>query len=152
MKEMPVVKFRILREGARVFGYGSAKAAGFDLCALLEDGQKKVVLFPHQTMVIGTGLAIELPEDHAGLVCPRSGLAANEDITVLNAPGVIDEDYRGEIKVILHNAGGHLREIKSGDRIAQMLIQPVERCRLQIVEILGETERGEGGLGSTGKQ
>ena len=123
-------------------------AAGFDLRAT-----EGVVLFPGMWAAIGTGIAASIPECHAGLVCPRSGLAAKHGITVLNSPGVIDPDYRGEIKVLLINLSDELYEVHEGDRIAQLLVVPVARpdfSEVHVVSDLAQTQRGEGGFGSTG--
>jgi dUTP pyrophosphatase len=101
--------------------------------------------------VIKTGIALAIPEGMVGLVCPRSGLALNHGITVLNSPGVIDSDYRGELMVILMNHGSAGFNISIGDRIAQLLITPVMRAVLHDGDDLSETERGSGGFGSTGR-
>lgn len=109
------------------------------------------LIFPGDTIAVSTGLFIELPIGYEAQIRPRSGLALNDGITIPNAPGTIDADYRGEIKVILHNGGTKTFSIKTGDRIAQMVIARYEKAELQEVSELGETERGEGGFGSTGK-
>jgi dUTP pyrophosphatase len=100
--------------------------------------------------LVGTGIKIAIPEGYVGLVHPRSGLALKHGITVLNAPGTIDSGYRGEIGVILYNSGSEHFEIKAGDRIAQLVIQKVETAEFEIVDALIDTDRGEGGFGSTG--
>ena len=125
----------------------SAGAAGLDLFA---DVGAPCVLAPGEVAVIPTGVAIALPPGHEGQVRPRSGLAAKHGVTVLNAPGTIDEDYRGEVKVILVNHGGRY-VVSPGDRIAQLVIARVERLRVIEVETLEDTPRGEGGFGSTGR-
>jgi dUTP pyrophosphatase len=99
---------------------------------------------------VPTGLAIALPAGHEGQVRPRSGLALRRGLTVLNAPGTIDEDYRGEVKVLLVNQGSKPVEIGHGERIAQMVVAPVTRVEVEVTESLDETNRGEGGFGSTG--
>ncbi|MDO4607202.1 MAG: dUTP diphosphatase [Bowdeniella nasicola] len=119
--------------------------AGADLVSVDD-----VVLTPGQRAVVGTGIAIEIPVGWVGLVHPRSGLAARYGVTVLNTPGTIDAGYRGEIKVILYNAGSEPVEIARGDRIAQLVIQQVELARFTVVEELSDTARAEGGFGSTG--
>lgn len=124
----------------------SAGAAAVDLCAS-EDG----LLPAHLTRLFKTGLSVAIPSGHVGLVCSRSGLALKHSVFVLNAPGVVDSDYRGEIGVILHNAGGQNYEVQRGDRIAQLLIIPVVTAQFQAVEKLPETDRGGGGFGSTGR-
>ena len=106
---------------------------------------------PGERALIPTGTYIALPSGYVGMVCPRSGLAIKEGITVLNAPGIIDSDYRGEISVILHNASKKAVNIKHGERIAQLVVTTVPNVMLTNVEELGETERGASGFGSTGK-
>jgi dUTP pyrophosphatase len=128
--------------------YHSAEAAGMDLVAAL-DGPLE--LAPGARALVPTGIIIELPEDHEGQVRPRSGLALKHGVTVLNAPGTIDADYRGEVKVVLINHGQEEFVVCNADRIAQLVIAPVARARLKAVIELDETVRGEGGYGSTGK-
>jgi len=125
----------------------SGSAAGIDLMACLEDN---VELAPGEYRMIPTGLKMAIPEGYEGQVRPRSGLAAKFGITVLNSPGTIDADYRGEIGVILINHGFEPYTIANGDRIAQLVIAPVVKVELLETAELDETERGEGGFGSTG--
>jgi len=127
--------------------YETIASAGMDLRANLED---KVVLSPLDRVIVKTGLFIELPVGYEAQVRPRSGLAAKKGITVLNAPGTIDADYRGEIGVILVNLSKEAFVINDGERIAQLVIAKHERAEWQEVEVLGESDRGEGGFGSTG--
>jgi dUTP pyrophosphatase len=127
--------------------YQSAQAAGIDLLAAVD---APVTLKPGERALIPTGLAIALPDGHEAQVRPRSGLAAKQGVTVLNTPGTIDADYRGEIKVALINLGQESVEIARGMRIAQMVIAPVTHARLREVATLAETSRGAGGFGSTG--
>lgn len=127
--------------------YGTAQAAGMDLLAAVET---PTILAPMQRLLIPTGLSIALPEGYEAQVRPRSGLAAKNGVTVLNTPGTIDADYRGEIKVILVNLSTESFVIERGMRIAQMVIARHARAELNIVASLDETERGEGGFGSTG--
>lgn len=127
--------------------YASADAAGLDLCAAVSE---PLVLAPSARAAIPTGIALALPQGHEGQVRPRSGLALKHAITVLNAPGTIDADYRGEVKVILVNLGGEPFTITRGMRIAQLVIAPVVRAAMQEVQSLDGTARGEGGFGSTG--
>ncbi|WP_019645454.1 dUTP diphosphatase [Novispirillum itersonii] len=127
--------------------YATSHAAGMDLSAALE---APVTLDPGAWALIPTGLAIALPDGYEAQVRPRSGLAAKHAVTVLNAPGTIDADYRGEVKVILINHGREPFVIEHGMRIAQMLIAPVTRAVWAEVADLSETERGTGGFGSTG--
>ena len=111
-----------------------------------------LTLQPLQRTLVPTGLFIEIPEGYEIQVRPRSGLAIKHGITCLNTPGTIDSDYRGEIKIILINLSSEEQVINPGDRIAQMILQKVERAELQQVEMLNETARAEGGFGHTGKQ
>jgi dUTP pyrophosphatase len=127
--------------------YATEHAAGMDLVAALAEPQ---VLAAGARAMIPTGLAIALPEGFEAQVRPRSGLAARFGVTVLNSPGTIDADYRGEVKVILVNFGSEPFEIEPGMRIAQMVVAPVVRGTWKIVELLEETTRGPGGFGSTG--
>ena len=127
--------------------YETAHAAGLDLPAAVE---ADLVLLPGAKAMVPTGLAIALPEDYEAQVRPRSGLAAKHAVTVLNSPGTIDADYRGEIKVILINHGPDPFTITRGMRIAQMVVAPVVRAQWIECEDLPETARGEGGFGSTG--
>jgi dUTP pyrophosphatase len=127
--------------------YQSAQAAGLDLLAAVE---QPVTLKPGDRALIPTGIAIALPEGHEAQVRPRSGLAIKQGVTVLNSPGTIDADYRGEIKVALVNLGQEPVAIGRGMRIAQMVVAPVTHARLREVPSLDETSRGTGGFGSTG--
>ena len=136
----------IANKGAVVPCYKTA-AAGADVCALLDD---KVVLKPGERTILPTGLFFEIPQGYEIQVRPRSGLAAKNGVTVLNTPGTIDSDYRGELKVILINLGDSDFEISSGDRIAQIVVAPVTLGNFIQVESISETERGTGGFGSTG--
>ena len=129
-------------------GYETGLSAGMDLRANLD---APVVLEPLGRALIPTGLFISLPPGHEAQVRPRSGLAAKEGITVLNAPGTIDADYRGEIKVILVNLSGEVRTINDGERIAQMIVARHERVEWVPSDSLDETDRGAGGFGHTGK-
>lgn len=128
--------------------YETAHAAGMDLRANITE---TVTLAPLQRILIPTGLFIELPVGYEAQIRPRSGLAFKHGITVLNSPGTIDADYRGEIKVLLINLGSEPFEIKHGERIAQMIIAKHETANWQVVEQLSETTRGASGYGSTGK-
>lgn len=129
--------------------YETANSAGMDLRAYLPDGQ--MVIKPMQRTLVPTGLFMEIPVGYEGQVRPRSGLAIKSGITVLNSPGTIDADYRGEIKVILINLSDSDFVINSGDRIAQLVIAKCEQMEVVDVEVLTETERGAGGFGHTGK-
>jgi dUTP pyrophosphatase len=127
--------------------YETIHSAGMDLRADLESA---VLLNPMERKLIPTGLHIELPEGHEAQIRPRSGLAYKHGISIVNSPGTIDADYRGEIKVLLINLSTEPFEINSGDRIAQMIISRHEKVEWQQVEILNETTRGAGGYGHTG--
>jgi dUTP pyrophosphatase len=130
--------------------YQTAEAAGLDLMAAVPENEP-LTLAPGQYALVPTGLAIALPPAHEAQVRPRSGLAAKHGVTVLNSPGTIDADYRGEIKVILINHGQAPFVIKRGERIAQMVIAPVVQAALVPVAVLSATDRGSGGFGSTGR-
>ena len=134
-------------EGLALPAYETAHAAGLDLLAAVE---ADVILPPGGRALIPTGLAIALPEGYEAQVRPRSGLAARDGVTVLNAPGTIDADYRGEVKVILVNLGEKPFAVTRGMRIAQMVVAPVSRLEWAVTETLPETARGAGGFGSTG--
>jgi dUTP pyrophosphatase len=140
------LKVRRLRPSARVPSRASTGAAGLDLCA-----DASLTIAPGAFALVPTGLAIALPPGTEGQVRPRSGLAAKHGVTVLNAPGTIDEDYRGEVKVVLVNHGAEPFAIQPGDRIAQLVIAKVEKPDVIEVSSLDDTSRGEGGFGSTGR-
>lgn len=127
--------------------YETAHAAGMDLPAAVDSD---MVVEPGKRVMVPTGLAIALPQGYEAQVRPRSGLAARNGITLLNTPGTIDADYRGEIKVILINLGEEAFTVSRGMRIAQMIVAPVTRAQLVQTDILPETTRGTGGFGSTG--
>jgi len=137
-------------EGLPLPAYQTAHAAGMDLLAAVPDSAP-IILEPGKVAMVPTALSIALPPGHEAQVRPRSGLAAKHGITVLNSPGTIDADYRGEIAVLLINHGGAPFTIKRGERIAQMVIAPVSQAELVVVQALGETDRGTGGFGSTGR-
>jgi len=139
-----------MRADAVIPHYKTSGAAGMDLAACLES---PLTIAPGGTARVPTGLQIALPPGHEGQVRPRSGLAAGQSVTVLNAPGTIDEDYRGEVQVLLINHGSEAFTIESGDRIAQLIVAPVTQVEIETVDneaALGGTERGDGGFGSTG--
>jgi dUTP pyrophosphatase len=133
-------------DGGQAPEYMTSNAAGCDVKSV-----DSLFLQPGETRVVRTGIALEIPTGYECQVRSRSGLAARHSVAVLNSPGTIDADYRGEVKVILHNHGHETFEIKSGDRIAQLVFAQVERVLFTAVDSLGETDRGVGGLGSTGK-
>jgi len=145
------LKVRIKRlphgEGIDLPSYATPHSAGLDLRAAID---KPVVLKPMERALIPTGFIFEIPEGYEGQVRPRSGLAIKKGITVLNSPGTIDADYRGEVKVILVNLGQEEVVIERGERIAQLIIAPVSRVELVEAEEVSATARGDGGFGSTG--
>lgn len=128
-------------------GYMSEGASGLDLYAAVE---RDIIIRPKEYRLIPTGIAMAIPTGYEGQVRPRSGLAYKHGITVLNAPGTIDADYRGEIKVLLINHGSKPYTISRGERIAQLIIQPVPRVKLVEVDRLPPSQRGDGGFGHTG--
>jgi dUTP pyrophosphatase len=144
------LKVRLLRPGAVLPAYMSEHAAGLDLVACPEDGAE-IILAPGERRLVATGLAIELEPGWEAQVRPRSGLALRHGVTLLNSPGTIDADYRGEVGVILVNLGQAPFTIRSGDRIAQMVVARVARVQPTLVEVLGDTRRGDGGFGHTGR-
>jgi dUTP pyrophosphatase len=137
-------------EGLPLPAYQSADAAGLDLLAAVPE-KTPLILSPGQRALVPTGLAIALPPGYEAQVRPRSGLAAKHGVTVLNSPGTIDADYRGEISVILINHGDAPFPIRRGERIAQMIIASVARADLVPASSLAATDRGSGGFGSTGR-
>jgi dUTP pyrophosphatase len=137
-------------EGLTLPAYQSARAAGLDLLAAVSE-QEPVVLEPGQHALIPTGLMIAVPQGYEAQVRPRSGLAVRHGVTVLNAPGTVDADYRGEIGVPLINHGSAPFTVRRGERIAQMVIAPVIQAELLPVATLSTTARGSGGFGSTGR-
>ncbi len=128
--------------------YKTDGSSGMDLMALIEN---PIIIKPQKSALIPTGLSIAIPEDAEVQIRPRSGLAAKSSISVLNTPGTIDSDYRGEIKVIIFNHGNKDFLINNGDRIAQMILAPVIKMELEETNDLPESIRGDGGFGSTGK-
>jgi dUTP pyrophosphatase len=150
--EKPALRVFVLRpELARLPRYASAGAAGLDLSAALD---APLTLEPGARAAVPTGLSIALPAGHEGQVRPRSGLALRHGVTVANAPGTIDEDYRGELKVLLINLGQEAYVIAPGDRVAQLVVAPVTRVEVVAVDgadALGESARGSGGFGSSGR-
>jgi len=137
-------------EGLALPAYQSAHAAGLDLLAAVPEGSP-LILAPGQYALVPTGLTIALPPGYEAQVRPRSGLAAKHGVTVLNSPGTVDADYRGEIGVLLINHGHAPFAIRRGERIAQMVIASVTRAELVPAVTLSATERGSGGFGSTGR-
>ena len=143
-----MIKIKVINKGSQPLpAYATTQSAGMDLRANLDS---PVTLHPMQRMLIGTGLHIALPEGFEAQIRPRSGLALKHGITVLNSPGTVDADYRGEIKVLLVNLSDADFVINGGERIAQMVIAHHEQAVFEAVDELDETERGEGGYGHTG--
>ena len=150
MEKSMKVRIKKLSEKAVVPTYGTEYAAGADLYACLDE---KIEIAPLETKMVGTGIAMEIPDGYVGLVFARSGLACKKGLAPANKVGVIDSDYRGEIKVALHNhnGSGDALAIENGERIAQIAIVPYLKADFEVAESLEETDRGENGFGSTGK-
>lgn len=136
------------KSGNALPAYETKNSAGMDLRANLEEGS--ITIQPLQRAMVPTGLFMEIPEGYEGQVRPRSGLAAKHGVTVLNTPGTIDADYRGEVKVILVNLSDIPFTINNGDRIAQMVFARCEQAQLEAVDSISDTERGAGGFGHSG--
>jgi dUTP pyrophosphatase len=145
---MEKIHVKLLREGAQMPTYGSAEAAGADLYACLTDA---LDILPGQTAAVPTGIALEVPKGCAGLIYARSSMGAKRGLAPANKVGVIDSDYRGEIKVVLLNHSSSTQTVAPGERIAQMIITPVLTPAYEEVAELSDTDRGTGGFGSTGK-
>lgn len=145
---MVFVNIKKLDENAVIPKYGSEFAAGADLCAL---SSQPITILPHQTVMIRTGIAAEIPEGYAGLIYARSGIASKRGLAPANKVGVVDSDYRGEIMVALHNHSEVAAEILPGERIAQLVITPFLKAEFCEADELTDTLRGEGGFGSTGR-
>ena len=145
--DRPRLQVKRLRPDATVPRYMTEHAAGLDLTAVVDE---PVVLAPGQRVAIPTGLVVVIPVGYEGQVRPRSGLALKHGLTVANAPGTIDADYRGELKVILVNLGHDSFTVSSGERVAQLVIAPVAQAEIEEVEEVDSTARGAGGFGSTG--
>jgi dUTP pyrophosphatase len=146
--EVEIAALRVGEVESQLPSYQSAGAAGLDLPAALRE---PMTIAPGARALVGTGWSFAIPEGFEGQVRPRSGLALRHGVTVLNAPGTIDADYRGEVKVVLINHGTEPFVVQPGDRIAQLVIAPVARAALRVVSFLPATDRGAGGYGSTGR-
>ena len=142
------VQIKKLDSKVEIPEYKTSGSSGVDLKAFIKN---KVIIKPFKSTIIPTGLSIAIPENCEVQIRPRSGLAANSNISILNTPGTIDSDYRGEIKVIMYNHGNKEFCVNNGDRIAQMILMPVFKFKFEEVDILSRTVRGSGGFGSTGK-
>lgn len=147
--EKVLLKFLKLNEKAVIPSYQTDGAAGMDLCALTNE---PITLKPLERKLIPTGLKMELPKSYEAQVRPRSGMSIKHGITLVNCVGTIDEDYRGEICIPIVNLSTENFTINNGDRIAQMIIAPVTKANIEIVTELSNTQRGEGGFGSTGRK
>ena len=145
---MAKVLIKKLASSVQLPTYKTSGASGMDLMAFIYE---PIILEPQSSCLVPTGISVAFSEEFEIQIRPRSGLAAKNNISVLNTPGTIDSDYRGEIKVIIYNHGGSDFVINKGDRIAQMILMPVIKMELEEAENLPETIRGEGGFGSTGK-
>lgn len=141
------VKVQLLKKNAVLPMKQSSGAAGFDMCACMD---VPLTLSPLERAAIPTGIALEIPPGYEGQVRPRSGLAKSKGVTVLNAPGTIDSDYRGEVQILLINLGKESVTIQNGDRIAQLVFSPVQNAIINVKDKLSVTERGGKGFGSTG--
>ena len=145
---MAKVLIKKLASSVKLPAYKTNGASGMDLMAFIAE---KIILKPQSSCLVPTGISVAFSEEFEIQIRPRSGLAAKNNISVLNTPGTIDSDYRGEIKVIIFNHGNKEFTINNNDRIAQMILTPVVKMELEEIESLPETIRGEGGFGSTGK-
>ncbi len=144
----PLVQIKKLHSKANVPQYMTTLAAGMDICACIEDDQ---VIKPGERALVPTGLAFAIPEGFEIQVRPRSGLAIKHGISLVNSPGTIDADYRGEVAIIIINHGQNDFTIQHGDRVAQVVVAPVCQAQIQVVSELSETDRGQGGFGHTGQ-
>ena len=144
---MPTIAVKKLKENAILPTYGSDFSAGADLYAVTDE---PIEFLPNQTKLVGTGLAMEIPEGYAGLIYARSGLASKRGLAPANKVGVVDADYRGEIMVALHNHSDKLQRIEPKERIAQLVVTPFLKAEFFESETLTDTTRGAGGFGSTG--
>ena len=145
---MVKVLIKKLNPSVEIPSYKTSGSSGMDLMAFID---KPISLTPKSSCLVPTGLSLAFPNDYEIQIRPRSGLAAKNNISVLNTPGTIDSDYRGEIKIILFNHGNEKFIINNKDRVAQMILIPVQKMELEEVDILPKSIRGKGGCGSTGK-
>ena len=146
---MTPIKIKKLNENAIIPTYGTEFSAGADLYALPGDS---ITIEPHKTVMIHTGLAMEIPEGYAGLIFARSGLASKKGLAPANKVGVVDPDYRGEFMVALHNHTDEVKTVDGGERVAQLVIVPFIQAAFGVCDELSDTVRGAGGFGSTGKK
>lgn len=148
---MKIINIKKTDENAKIPTYGSVYAAGADLYAVIHNEENKVEILPGETAFIDTGIVMEIPNGYVGLVYARSGLSCKQGLAPANKVGVIDSDYRGNIMVALYNQSNEVRTVSEGDRIAQIIIQPVEQFGFKVKENLSDTVRGNGGFGSSGR-
>lgn len=148
---MKIINIKKTDENAKIPTYGSVYAAGADLYAVIHNEENKVEILPGETAFIDTGIVMEIPNGYVGLVYARSGLSCKQGLAPANKVGVIDSDYRGNIMVALYNQSNETRIVSEGDRIAQIIIQPVEQFGFKVKENLSDTIRGNGGFGSSGR-
>ena len=148
---MKIINIKKTNENAKIPTYGSEFAAGADLYAVIHNEENKVEILPGETAFIDTGIVMEIPNGYVGLVYARSGLSCKQGLAPANKVGVIDSDYRGNIIVALYNQSNEIRTVSEGDRIAQIIIQPVEQFEFKVKGKLSDTTRGNGGFGSSGK-
>ena len=141
------IRVKKLNQAATLPTYGSEYAAGADLYACMEE---PVTINPHETVMIHTGLAMEIPAGYAGLIYPRSGMASKRGLAPANKVGVVDPDYRGEFMVALHNHSENIQTVDPGERIAQLVVTPFLTASFEECDELSDTVRGDGGFGSTG--
>lgn len=148
---MKIINIKKTDDNAKIPTYGSEFAAGADLYAVIHNEENKIEILPGETAFIDTGIVMEIPNGYVGLVYARSGLSCKQGLAPANKVGVIDSDYRGNIMVALYNQSNEIRIVSEGDRIAQIIIQPVEQFGFKVTENLSNTVRGNGGFGSSGK-
>lgn len=148
---MKIINIKKTDENAKIPAYGSVYAAGADLYAVVHNEENKVEILPGETAFIDTGIVMEIPNGYVGLVYARSGLSCKQGLAPANKVGVIDSDYRGNIMVALYNQSNEPRTVSEGDRIAQIIIQPIEQFGFKVKSNLSDTIRGNGGFGSSGK-
>ena len=148
---MKIINIKKTDENAKIPTYGSEFAAGADLYAVIHNEENRVEILPGETAFIDTGIIMEIPNGYVGLVYARSGLSCKQGLAPANKVGVIDSDYRGNIMVALYNQSNEVRTVSKGDRIAQIIIQPIEQFEFKVKGKLSDTTRGNGGFGSSGK-
>lgn len=141
------IRIKKLSKNSIIPALGTTNSAGYDLYACINND---ICISPNEIILIPTGIAIEIPNSYFGMICSRSGLAAKYGIYILNSPGIIDSDYRGEIKCVLHNSSNSIFTVKNGTRIAQLIIMKYENIKFVESETLSDTSRGFNGFGSTG--